>query len=286
MSEAQAEAAFDESVFDAPAEEAKPDAAAAPALEAEKPKAADPKAKIEEIAKKIGHAGKDDWKGDPADWLDAPEFILKAAGEVLPSMRKSLEKANEEIAGLKKAVQTSIAQMSKAEAKGRQQALLEIQDRIDAAASAGDVQAVRDATDELVDLSKEDVPAAQAPTEPPELTAWKADNPWFGTDKPLTAAAIALGNEVFEEGYSGKAQAKEVDRRLREQFPDKFKPAENPNRRLPGTVEGGGGLPRRGGKSFSDMPKDNQEMCLELMKQSKAITKENYAKNYFAEDSK
>jgi hypothetical protein len=40
---------------------------------------------------------------------------------VLPSMRKSLEKANEEISGLKKAVKAAIGQASKAEQRGYEQ---------------------------------------------------------------------------------------------------------------------------------------------------------------------
>lgn len=289
MSAEQTEADFDESVFDgAPADNAaaaKPEAAA-PAEEA---KATDPKSKIADIAKKIGHAGKDEWKGDPDDWLDAPEFILKAAGEVLPSMRKSLEKANDEIAGLKKSVKASIQHLTKARQEGYEQRSRELQTELAEYAKAGDVENVKSVTADIVALEKEvtAAPAAEAADdEPPEFTEWKAANPWYGVDKPLTAACVAIGNEVFEEGYSGKAQAKEVDRRLREQFPGKFAPAENPNRKLPGTVEGAGSARRPGGKGFSDMPKEHQEMCADLMKLTPTITKDSYAKEFFAEEKR
>jgi hypothetical protein len=294
MSGAQAEADFDESVFDAPSGEGGEGEATQPPVDAKpesEPKAdpdpppSDPKAKIEETARKAGWSGKDDWKGDPADWLEAPEFILKAVGDVLPSMRKSLEKANEEIAGLKKSVKASIQHLSKARQEGYEQRGRELQADLEARASVGDVAGVAAVTKDIVALEKE-VSAAPveedaAPDEPPEFAAWREENPWWGKDKPLTAAAVALGQEVFAEGYSGKAQIKEVDRRLREQFPGKFAPPENPNRKLAPAVEGLGSGRRAAGKSFSDMPKEHQEMWAE-MNRLHPMAKENYAKEYFA----
>lgn len=283
MTERTAADDIDESVFDAPEGET-PEAAETQG-QAETPDKPDPAAKIAEIAKKIGHASRDEWKGDPADYLEAPEFILKAAGEVLPSMRKSLEKANEEISGLKKAVKTSIQHISKARQDGYEQRSRELQAELAQYAAAGDVANVKSVTDDIVALEKQvrDEPADETPTEAPEFTAWREENPWFGKDRALTAAAAALGEEVIGEGYTGKAQIKEVDRRLREQFPEKFAKPENPARRAPATIEGGG-TPRRGsgGKSFSDMPREHQEMCLDLMRQSKAINKDNYAREFFA----
>jgi hypothetical protein len=245
----------------------------------------DPKSKLEATALTIGWSGKEAWKGDPADWLDAPEFILKAAGEVLPSMRKSLEKANDEIKGLKSAVKTSIGHITKARKEGYEQRSRELQSELATYAAAGDVENVKSVTADIVALEKEVTAEAapEAPDEPAEFTAWKAENPWFGTDKAMTAACIALGNEVFDEGYTGKAQTKEVDRRLREQFPAKFAKPTNPNRALPGAVEGPGGARRGGSKSFSDMPRDAQEMCLDMIKASNGkITKESYAREHFA----
>src|SRR4051812_40344458 len=151
MTPAQGEADFDETVFDTPAGDPAPvetPKAADPAPVADdEPQAATPVSQIEETARKAGWSGKDDWKGDPADWLEAPEFILKAVGDVLPSMRKSLEDAKGEIAGLKKAVKTSIDHLSKAEERAYAKAMTDIQARIDQAAAIGDVAGVREATD-------------------------------------------------------------------------------------------------------------------------------------------
>lgn len=289
MSGAQGEAAFDESVFDgaAAAGDAPPDVAANPEHdEKADAKAETPGSQIEETARKAGWSGKDEWKGDPADWLEAPEFILKAVGDVLPSMRKSLEKANDEIKGLKAAVKQSIAHMSKADERAYTKAKAELQAELNAATDKNDILAI---TQEMVDLEKEvaERPKPDTTPEAPEwFTKWREDNAWYGADEAMSAATDAIGKKVFEEGYTGPAQAKEVDARLRAKFPGFFAKPTNPNRNGPAVVEGGGSAPRRGGKSFSDMPRDAQEMCADLMKLSKAITRENYAAQYFASEGK
>lgn len=248
----------------------------------------EPRSQIADTAKKIGWAGKDEWKGDPKDWIDAPEFILKAAGEVLPSMRKSLEKANEEIAGLKKAVKTSIHHVNKARQEGYEQRSRELQAELDAAAKAGNVEDVRAITQDIVDLTKKAAgEAVEGPEGNPDFEAFQEENDWYGKDKALSAAFDALCADAFEEGYTKpKAGLKEALGRLKESFPEKFAKPENANRRQPAAVEGAGAPRRVGGKSFSDMPREHQAMCLDLMKQSKAITKEGYAREYFAEEQR
>lgn len=261
-----------------------------PADTPEAPAKPDQKSRLEATAEKIGwNPNKDAYKGD-GDWLDAPEFILKAAGEVLPSMRKSLEKANDEIKGLKASVKTAITHMSKADERAYTKARADLEAELEQYATAGNAKAVKEVTDDLLNLDREAAarPKPDAtPDDPPEFAAWKEDNPWFGKDKALTAATAAIGEEATAEGYTGKALIKEVDRRVREQFPEKFAKPNNPLRNGPAAVEGGGPAGRRpSGKSFSDMPRDAQEMCLDLMKLSKAITKENYAAQHFADQGK
>lgn len=288
MSGAVGETEFDESVF---ADDTPPviEAAKADTKTDDEPKP-EPKSPIQETAEKIGWAGKDAWKGDPAEWIDAPDFILKAAGEVLPSMRKSLEESREEVKGLKAAVKTAIQHMSKADERAYNKARADLEAELEQYATAGNAKAVKEVTDDLIALDREAAakPKAEpdAEAEPAEMVAWRTANPWYGVDEAHSAACDAIGRKAFADGYTGKAQIAEVDRQMRAKFPALFAKPENPNRRLPGAVEGGGSPPRRGGRSFADMPKEHQDMCLDLMKQSKSITKENYAKEYFAEDSK
>jgi len=60
----------------------------------------------------------------------------------------------------------------------------------------------------------------------PKAQTWAERNEWFGSDKMLTAAAMALHSTLVEdEGFdpSSDEYYSEIDRRIRREFPAKFK---------------------------------------------------------------
>jgi len=70
------------------------------------------------------------------------------------------------------------------------------------------------------------------PTQPqtaadPRAIEWSQNNDWFGQDRVMTAAALALDAELKEEGFdpSDPEFYKEIDSRIRETFPNKFNTA-------------------------------------------------------------
>jgi len=238
---------------------------------------------IETVAAKGGWVPKDEWTGDPDKWVDAPQFVLKAA-EILPQLTADLKEARAEIKSVKKAVADSAKFISAAEKKAYDRGVLEATARLEAAASIGDVEGVRNATQEIVDLSREAVAAKPAEAEAnPDFAEWVAANPWWGKDKPLTAATEAIGQEVAAEGYTGKAQIKEVDKRIREAFPNKFT---NPNRSTAAAVEGLGSARRATGKTYSDLPPEAREMVTFFEKNTKGFSRDKYIKDYFQETAK
>lgn len=262
------------------ADEATDKTAADAAPEAKEP---NPRAQIEAAAKQAGWAGPiADWKGAPEDYLDAPEFILKAAGEVLPSMRKTLNESKAEIAKLSKALKEFGEHHSKTEAKAYERALKDLEARQDLAVEAGDVQAARAITKEITDLATEAVkpPVAETPSDSDELTAWKAENPWFTKDAAMRGATMEIANEVEQTTgmKSGPAFFAEVDKRIRAAFPDKFK---NPRREEAGTVEATSLGRRQGGKTWSDLTAEQKEMADFFVKTVKGFTREQYVKDTF-----
>jgi hypothetical protein len=84
-----------------------------------------------------------------------------------------------------------------------------------------------------VQPERTEVPAAQQPVqrqpEPkvdPKAQSWAEKNDWFGSDKMLTAAAMALHSTLVEdEGFDPTSDEyySEIDRRIRREFPHKFK---------------------------------------------------------------
>lgn len=60
----------------------------------------------------------------------------------------------------------------------------------------------------------------------PKAQTWAEKNEWFGSDKMLTAAAMALHSTLVEdEGFDPASNEyySEIDRRIRREFPHKFK---------------------------------------------------------------
>lgn len=242
----------------------------------------------EDRARTMGWRPKEEFKGDEGRWIDAETFV-KRGEDVLPilkannrQMEKALASRDAELAKVKSTLERFAEHHNKTEQRAYERALKDLQGTIAQAASVGDVQAVLDATEELSELRAEAKakPAPDAPQEHPDFTAWKTENPWFGKDKAMTAATAALGEELVGEGYTGSALIKEVDKRLRTEFPQKF---ENPARKQAATVEGGGAPPRKSGKSYSDLPSDAKAACDDFVKRVPGFTRDKYCKDFFGQ---
>ena len=70
----------------------------------------------------------------------------------------------------------------------------------------------------------------QQPQYDPKAVEWAEKNEWFGQDKMMTAAALALDAELKEQGWNPSEDDfyTEVDKRLKESFPNKLKGDEQP----------------------------------------------------------
>lgn len=60
--------------------------------------------------------------------------------------------------------------------------------------------------------------------------AWRQKNSWFGEDDEMTSFALGLHNKLVRTGYDPQSDEyyEAVDARLRQVFPEQFKPAEKP----------------------------------------------------------
>jgi cell division protein FtsB len=71
---------------------------------------------------------------------------------------------------------------------------------------------------------------APAPQVDGKAKTWAEKNEWFGTDKMLTAGALAIHSTLVEdEGFDPTSEEyyNEIDRRVRREFPNKFKTAQS-----------------------------------------------------------
>ena len=58
----------------------------------------------------------------------------------------------------------------------------------------------------------------------PNAQNWKKENSWFGEDKLMTGMALALHDQLKEEGVALSSQEyyRRIDETMRQRFPDKF----------------------------------------------------------------
>lgn len=250
--------------------------------------ASTPEPTIEDSAREMGWRPKEEFKGDPEKWVEAETFV-KRGEEILPILKansKKLEAANAalkaEMAETKKAVAEFKQYHSQTEKRAYERAMKDLEARQAQAVEDNDLKAVREITREITDLSK-DVRTDDSgdpyasPDHAKTVEAWKTENTWFGADVVLTGAANAIASELEAKGVRGADQLAEVSKRIKVEFPHKF---ENERRRAPATVEGAS-PPRKAGKGWSDLPPEAKAFGERMAKQG-LITKEAYARDYFA----
>lgn len=246
-----------------------------------------PEQSPEDRALTMGWTPKEQFKGDPEKWVDAETFV-KRGEEFLPFLKannkrleRELEKAGAQIAKLDKAVKSSVEYMSKAEQRGYERAKREAEAELDRAAQAGDVEGVKAATKELVDLERDQGKPKNDNGWTPDFAEavddFKAANPWYGTDRAMTAFAHEIERELVGQNVPDKQRLTKIAEAVKAEFPHKFT---NPRREQAASVEGASLGQRRASKGYADLPADARQMCDELVR-DKIITREKYVSEYF-----
>ena len=76
-------------------------------------------------------------------------------------------------------------------------------------------------------------PAFKPPTVDPTAVEWQKNNQWFGKDKLMTGMALALHEQLKEEGVtlSSDEYYRRIDETMRQRFPEKFASQQNDDTR-------------------------------------------------------
>jgi hypothetical protein len=72
-------------------------------------------------------------------------------------------------------------------------------------------------------------PVVNTPRPDPTAVEWQQENQWFGSDKLMTGMALALHEQLKEEGValSSKEYYRRIDETMRQRFPEKFASRQN-----------------------------------------------------------
>jgi hypothetical protein len=205
---------------------------------------------IQAKALEQGWKPKEQFEGDEAEFIDAPEFVRR--GELFGK----IEHQSRELKSVKQALDALRVHNTKVEQAAYDRALKSLQDQRRSAMVEGETERAFALEDQIEDVKKEkerilrDVPKSFEP--PQEFVEWQEKNSWYGKDRVMRAAADKLGTDLAAEGKSPAEVLKLVEKEIKEAFPHKFT---NTNRERPGAVEAssrGGNSVARGSSSLSD----------------------------------
>lgn len=248
---------------------------------------------VEQKAEKMGWTPKDKFKGDPAKWRPADEFVERGEN-MLPIVKARVAQQAKEIEELKASMKQFGEYHNKTEQRAYENALFTLkQQRADAIAAADGV--TFDRVDEQIETLKKEIDAKNRKVEvtkdtdsDPVYTEWLGRNKW-ANDPKMNDWAYAHGKYLIEVGDAepGIDVFEKVTKAAKVRFPERF---ENARRTAAPTVEGGVPAARKGGKSYADLPADAKAACDRMAKNAYsdkpkelAAFKAEYTKNYFEE---
>lgn len=199
---------------------------------------------LENLAKEMGWQGKNDFKGDEKNYVDAGEYIRKGH-DIQDQMRKSLKDQKTQLSkmsGSLTELKRHNERVFKAEVNTLKKELSTLKSQKKIAIEDGDVEKV-DKIDEQIDTVKESMTTPEPEvkkSENDEFDRWVKDNKWYEENKEM--AAYADTQAARHEGAPFGRVATLVTKQVQEMFPDKF-PGLSPkkNNALPATsrVEAG-----------------------------------------------
>jgi hypothetical protein len=225
------------------------------------------------VAKRMGWTPREEWKRDPAKWVDAPAF---------------LEQTPRELEALKERNRRTAQAAADAIEDQRRQAVREAQAQIRAAAEASDPDRAEAAARQL----------AQVAGPPPQTVAWIGRNAWFNEDPDAQLLAVNEIERLARAGASIEDQLAAAETKVRKRFPEHFGQAEvrpepevQPEpRRAPPAVQGGTRTSeaRTREKGFADIPPGDRALYqkhfarrFEESTGSKEAAEKKYAASYW-----
>ena len=248
-----------------------------PEVAKEEPEAPPPADPVEDLAREMGWAPKDQWRGDPDQWKDARTFVRSTA-DINRSISKEVRELRETTQRLAK---TSGAIAEREIARGR----AELEARFAEAVEAGDVQAANQARREIDQFERT---APIEPQEHPAVSEFKSRNDWYGKHKGASAIAFAECDRLAQAGvFDPEAQLVAAEAEVRRRFPELFEEpkAKDPPKRQPvvhnaNTRAAPGPKP----KTASALPPAARAAAEDFLRRGRIKNLDEYAKIYFEEE--
>jgi hypothetical protein len=214
-----------------------------------------------EKAKQGGWRPKEDWTGDPDEWVDHAEFVRrKPLFDKIHSLSKALKDKDAKIDAVSK-------HATKAFEAGRERAIKELEEQRRKAVEVGDVEAFDEVEKQLQEARKDPEPEVDLKVEPeipPVIQDFsKRNDKWFEKDEDMTDYALARAKKYTEQGLTLDVALEKVDVDVRRAFPHKFV---NPNKEKPAAVGSNNTETRAKSYSYGDLNAEQRNVWASLKK--------------------
>lgn len=206
-------------------EEPEPDYDASAPVEKEPEPEPEP-SKHEDLARSMGWAPKEEWRGPEDKWVDADTFVTRASPPMLLERMEKLDAAHREtIANMERMNQRAI-ERTKKEADERIKNLEYRRDQLieEYAGDAASIKKINSNYEAAVEEVRASAQPQQDNAPPTEVQKWVKDRPAFTQDEAFRSFSIAELNKVQAAMPAANldAQLKELDKRLAPRFPEYY----------------------------------------------------------------
>lgn len=231
---------------------------------------------IQQKALEQGWKPKEQFEGDPDEFIDAPEFVRR--GELF----SKIEHQGKELKTLRQGMEAMKAHHAKVADFEYKRALKTLQEERKQALLNQDVEKALKLEEDIEETKAEQARNArdsQVPTVPevnPEFVQWTDKNKWYTSDKAMRAVADRIGLELHGQGMAPSDVLKRVEQEVKEAFPHKFA---NPKRSAPSPVEGSS----RAGNTVQRKTvvlDDDERAVMKKIVRSGVMTEEQYMAEY------
>lgn len=234
----------------------------------------------EREAMEMGWRPKDQWTGDPEDWVDARTFVRN--GEFMGKIH-NLNRQNKD---LHKSLEDMKNMLSSAEQKGREAAIAELKSAKVQALQHGDYEKVASIDEQIMEAKAEAKVAAKQEVKDPYIEyaqeTWFKDNQWFAADSELRDEFETVIRGHIAKGVQNgqapdpEAAFKYATTRIKKMYPEKFgtkAPASQSVASSSMTTKPG---PKKQQVSWSDLPEHMQKTGMRFIQQKLYKSKEDY----------
>lgn len=243
----------------------------------------------EERASQHGWVPKEQWQGDPNEWIPAKVFNMR--GDFFGRIAKD----KKEISELRQTVGYLVEERQSAFESGYKRGLAELRAERREALEAGDVDKVEQIEDKIDEFKEEHATKKQEfekkvvenkQPENPVYDSWAAENDWYMANPTLTTYANEVSQEIVSQAQAKGVQVdypkllQEITRKVKQKFPEKF------GRSVVSTqtsaVDGGSSsaddkpVKRNTGKFSENDLSDQERRIMETVLKTTKLSKEEY----------